>query len=456
MSKKLFKSIPRGIGKFCNKHKIFTRIIFYAAAAAIILVLVTELSLRYALRSDRIKNKITQTVSEKINGDFKIEKISAGLAGLDLRGVTIAAGRRQIAAVKRITLRFSLPALLKRELRVNAVLVDGLSADIIKDKNGKFNFEPLIAQNSAAAQEPRPEPKKSAPIIYPYINVLQFSDGNITYKDARQNMTITVRDLAVDMSGINLEGPFSASVNAAADFVYQNINVKNIKLGFSARPDLSKEFIEIVTLAAGHNDSSVNIRGQIWDFENPKIYFETETKKLVSSSFKDIMPLPDFDLSSLKTNGAITADLKNQKITLENLDINTVALKITANGWVTLGKKLIYKAATTGTINLDKTPRIMPMLAAYKPQGAAAWDLASENMDVSGVLTADNIGAYTDQAGTIDNLNAKINIKNIKHIDMPSMTANLNGYPFTSKLKISIEKTSGEITASLNAKRIYV
>ncbi|MCL2888376.1 MAG: AsmA family protein [Elusimicrobia bacterium] len=457
MLKKFFKSIPRGIAKFCNKHKIFTRIIFYAAAAVIILVLAAELTLRYALPSEKIKNKITQTVSEKINGDFKIDKISAGLTGLDLRGVTLAAGGRQIVSVNRVRVHFSLLALFKRELRVNAVLVDGLNANVIKDKTGKFNFEPLIPQTTTPAPQPQPEnQKKSNPLVYPYIRALQLTDGNITYKDEQQNIALTVRDLAVDMSGINLEGPFTAAVNAAADLAYQNINVQNIKLGLAARPDLSKEFVEIVTMAAGYKDSSINLRGQVWDFENPKIYFETETKKLVSSSFQDIVQTPEFDLTSLKTNGEISTDLKAQKITLENLDINTVASKITANGAVTLGKKLVYKAATTGTIALDKTPQLLPLLAAYKPQGTAAWDLASENMDVSGTLTADNIGAYTDAAGDLEKLNTKINIKDIKHIDMPSLTANLNGYPLESKLKISIGKTSGEVSASLKAKRIYV
>ena len=441
---------------FFKKHKIFTRVVFYGAAAAVVLLLAAELTLRYALPSDKIKNKITQSVSKTINGDFGIDKISAGLAGLDLRGVTVGAGGKKIASVKRVSVHFDLLALFHRQFHVTTVIIDGINANIIKDKNGKFNFEPLIPQSAPAPAAAPENQKKSNPLIYPFIRTLQISNSNISYKDEQSNISAAVRNLSVDMSGINLTGPFSVSVNAAVDAATPGINVQNVQIGLSARPDLSKEFVEIITMAAGYNGSSINLYGQLEGFENPTLYFGTETKKLVSSSFQNLVQTPEFDLTSLKTNGKISVDTAAQKITLANLDVDTIASKITANGEVSFGKKLNYKAATTGNIALDKTPQLLPMLAQFKPAGAAAWNLASENMGLSGTLTADKIGAFIDAAGTLDSVTTQINIKDLKHIEIPSLTGRLNNNPFGANLKININKADGEIVGAFNAKKVFI
>ncbi|ACC98469.1 Uncharacterized protein involved in outer membrane biogenesis [Elusimicrobium minutum Pei191] len=461
IKKFILKQIPK-IKDFFNRYKKPVRIVFYVISFIIIFLLCLELTLRYLTPTDFIKNKITAAVSQNCNADLELGKIRAGLSGVEIKNVYITSEGENIASARRVLLKLSFPSVFKRRFNVNKVLVEGVKLNILRDKNGVFNFERILPAETQGDKKQQGSASSGAPLIKLLVQRIRIDGSQIIFTDEVEDIKINVSSLGLDVEDFNFDKPFLITLNAIFSLGYKNMEAADINVGFSVNADFAsfnfeKAFVEIKDLIASFNTSSLYLRGKIVNFNAPKIVFNTGTHRLVSESFKEIIPdLPEFDLTSFKTNTSLNVDLPSQKITINSFNLNTVFTDINAEGYLKAGQTLEYDIKTQGMLTLAQLPDALPMAAEYKPQGAVEWDLKAEANDISGALAFKDIAAFLPQAGDLNEVNAEVNIKSVKDISMPELKGKLNKRDFYAKVKFLMTDTAGSLDVIFKAQRLFI
>ena len=130
---------------------------------------------------NKFKTDITKLVLEKkqrtlgIPGNISL-KVFPKL-GVELGQVTLSELKsdKQFLKLERAKLYVDLLPLLKKELLVDRIEIDGLVANVIKGRDGKFNFDDLLSK------EEKPEDALKFDV-----EGIKLGNAVVTYKDATQ------------------------------------------------------------------------------------------------------------------------------------------------------------------------------------------------------------------------------------------------------------------------------
>ena len=141
------------------KYAIYTVLVLLA------LVLIGGAIFAMTFDPNRYKDDIERIVQErtgrtlKLSGDLAVAVWPS--LGAKVGGVTLSERARgeQFLALESAHASVALMPLLRGEVIVDGISVAGLKAQVIKDKQGRFNFQDLLGEEKPAAQKPAPEPK---------------------------------------------------------------------------------------------------------------------------------------------------------------------------------------------------------------------------------------------------------------------------------------------------------
>ncbi len=131
----------------------------YGVGGLILLLLLAVAIIAATFNPNDYKDDIIKLVKEKkdrtlhIDGDIKLSywpKI-----GADLGKVSISEHKSQVefASVNSVKVALAVMPLLKKELVVDTVYVDGAKANIIKYKDGTTNFDDLLSKDDEESQD---------------------------------------------------------------------------------------------------------------------------------------------------------------------------------------------------------------------------------------------------------------------------------------------------------------
>ena len=124
----------------------------YGILGIIVLVLMVAGYFAVTFNPNDYKDEIVKLVKDKkernlhIDGDIKLTywpKIGADLGRLSL---SEHQSDTEFASVNSVKVSLAVMPLLKKELVVDTVYIDGAKANVIKNKNGKFNFDDLLSK----------------------------------------------------------------------------------------------------------------------------------------------------------------------------------------------------------------------------------------------------------------------------------------------------------------------
>ncbi len=296
--------------------------------------------------------------------------------GAKVAGVTLSERQpeRQFLSLDSAHASVALMPLLRGELIVDRVRVSGLKAQIVKGKDGRFNFQDLMEPQPGGEPAAKPEKKAEggggAPVKFD-IAGLNVERAALGYQDLTTGQDISISDLKLDTGRIaeNAQGKldFSATARRKAPPLEVKVALSGnyalkpdaVALDFSGRLDESnlKGKVTIARAAQSAHEFDVDIDKLDLD----RYLASSEKKKPEAAAKKEepAKPAKDADapvdlsgLKGLNAKGRLAIGaLQVQGLKLANLKTELSA----ADGRAQVGPHSanLYEGSLAGTVTLD-------------------------------------------------------------------------------------------------------
>jgi AsmA protein len=289
------------------------------------------------------KGEIAQKVKEQtgreftLNGDISLSVfpwlgMEIGEASL---GNAPGFGAEPFAAVRAAELRVKLLPLLRREIQIGTVVLDGLALRLQKNAVGQNNWDDIGPQEKP--DEPKPARDKPSEFKIETLEVaaLEIKDSTVLWDDAQSGDRYELR----------------------------KFNFSTGKLR-SAEPFLLKSEFELMAGKPAVS-SRVGLEGKVNADLDRKTY-RIDNFKLKADVAGDKLPGGKQPLS---LTGAVDLDLKNQKLSIKDLVLEAFTLKVTGQA---NGSRILDAPVFSGQIRAaDINPRaVMKALGKEEPKTA--------------------------------------------------------------------------------------
>jgi len=338
------------------------------------------------------------------------------------------------AQVKAAEIRIKLMPLLKKQLEMDTVVLDGLVLNLETDKNGKTNWDDLTQADEVVKEEAKPSKEKSGPALAAIsIAGVKLTNANILWSDASKGESYQLRNLnlntdplvpgeptAVDMAFdlISAKPEAKAHVTldtnvmvdmenqqyALTDLAFTTIAEgkalpfaqADIKLNGDIKADMVKQLVNVTDLALAakaNNDTQTidaNMVGQVTS--NLATQQTTVDGFELTANIKD--PSLPGEQADLKLTSNISANLKQQTLTLSALMLELEELMLAAD--IKANNILGDKPGFAGNIHIQ--PFSLRKLAN---------DMDIELPEMADNKTLENVEVKAELEGSTSHINAK-------------------------------------------------
>jgi AsmA protein len=264
--------------------------------------------------------------------------------------------------------------LLRKQIVVDTVFLDGLKLNLAKNAAGKTNWDDLVKPSTAEKADEKTMPGKEPGIGGISINKIDIRKADVTWKDQSSNTQYAVRNLDLQTGKIVVGEP--VDVQLAFDMESGKPPVsKHLDLKSRIKLDLEKQSLDITNLALAFDESRLSGTLGIRNFDKPAYRVDLALDQIdvdrympapaPADSAKPAAPAPaepvEIPLSLLRSLD-LQGKLGIQKLKAMNLRSTDVTIQVSAkNGLITLGpnQAKLYNGKYAGRTALDvrgKTP----------------------------------------------------------------------------------------------------
>ena len=337
-----------------KKLKLSAKILIYVLFFAFLIIAALHFTLIYVAPLESVKTKIINTIKEQTLADVKIGSISASIFDFHVKNIELDIEKQNIAKIDSAYIHFSLIKLLKGQLKVNRIAIEDMNIVIIKDKQGKFNFDSVF-ESPMFKSDPKKDAEKQKQEnkgnenekINPLnllLNSTQLHNCNITYIDEQADMTVTLSKTSFDMKSFKFDNSFKLNLFTDVYLKMKSMELESLNIALSATAslnemDLTTAKIQIVSFVLRLKNTVTVIKGNISGFTNPKANLSIKILNLCSQSLSGIMELPEFEVSEIDIQTLTNVNSDNGLVSVQKLDINVLDSTINATGNLNYGKQ---------------------------------------------------------------------------------------------------------------------
>lgn len=361
--------------------KRIIKILLFIVLAAALLTLLLNLALQFVLPLDSVKNKITGVISSSVNAPVSLADIRGNLRGFSLKGLNVG----DVITVKELRVKFAFMPLLKGQILIPSIVIDGLTFRAERAADGSFNFDKMFAP--AAAQ---PQPQDASPSAMPQILIESFrlTNSTLSYLDHAQNTDARAEKLSVKLDNFSLSEPFLLAVNAAvsaAQNEQQIISAVPLELAAKIKLDLPAGAADVQNSDLDFLSTQINVKGPVnYGASSPEFNFDVLLKSNLDglsavSLVKGYAPKGALSVSAKVTQNTLQAD----------------AILTDAGALLPQAGELTDVAATiTAALTDIKVTDLNGKLNGHAFNGEAAYLAQKTGADVTAFLKADKLDTH--------------------------------------------------------------
>ncbi len=320
--------------------------------------------------------------------------------------------------------------LLSKQVVVDRVQIDALSASIVKGRNGKFNFDDLVNPHAMPAEKPADTPQTKVQAFKVDIDSVKIDNASISYKDEGNGTQIAVSQLNLQTGRIADKMPTTLELSAKLDGVKPKAALSlDLKSGMTMDLDAGKfAFTELAVSLAGDGSGAVEgVELSRFSAKAPKLMIDMAGGQI------------DMDRVALSVSGKRQGDLFELSLDAPRLRLSQSASSGEAiSGAVKIGgrQKLDARFNLSGVSGNTKSFAISSITLDYNAASAASSAVGALSTALTGNLDA--------QIFALKNIDANVKIVN------PNIPAGTVFLPIQGSMRADLGK--GRVTADLRTR----
>ncbi len=433
--------------------KKFIKILAVLIVIAVVLLGVAALALKLMFPLAKLKVMAQEYVAQNYNRDIDFSDVSLNLIGVKIKSFKLSdeggfeAGN--FISADSAVVKVELMPLFKKQIKISTIGFDGVEINVIKNADGKFNFDNLIP---ASADEVSPQPEQdqlsSAPLAMDLTaKDIYIKNSDVTYKDLQNGMEFSVEDVNFTVDDFDYNNPFSFELSFNTSVNTGNIKITPVKILAKgivniAGMELEKASAEITDFAVEYKGFRINMTGGISNLQMPDLSLKGEISGIDSELAAEFVSgdIPSFALPVINLEAKASADLENSKAEVSKFDISLGKSYIKNTAAVDFSKpEISYAESTSLNVNLSEVSDISKeLLAAFKLKGSVTGDIkavsaGSDKPLVTGSVVLKDIGAAA-MGKILSSLNGEIKINSLDDIKTNTIKGVFDGSDFKTSL----------------------
>ncbi|WP_341714375.1 AsmA family protein [Limnobacter sp.] len=450
-----------------------------AAAAAILVNTIDQQALL---------NKASAVVKEKQQRDLAftgpVQLKWFPSIGADLNGVTLSEFQStdQFLKADKVSISLALLPLLSSEVVVDAVQASGVTVNVVKNADGKFNFDDLSNPETTdqVEQEMEDAPAEGGQAVNFSVDSIALENLNVTYADKQTGLEASLNNFAMQSGRIEqgvptdiaLKGNVKANkpqadlnidLNTRLEFgLGENLyaNFENLKFAVLGQLDQQQADVNVQASTLNVNPNTLEVKAQSLDakakgqlpnvgafdvsLSSPSLELSDTVARGEAFNFKADLKQPTRSINATLDLTGLQGNLKQAVSAALNTTVNmvegerTVNLKLASPMSLNMKSELIELAALTGQLDV-KDPAL--------PKKQASMPLA-------GRLAVNN----TEKTAELD-LNSKFEATSfdlkaaVKNFSKPAITAVLNADKLDIDALLPPKKNANTETAASSGEK---
>ena len=198
------------------------KILAWLCGISLFLVIAAFVALKILLPVEKMRKLTVELLSAQLHREVKLDGISIALGGVKINGLAVSElpdfSKGTMLKTDSVQVSFRLLPLLRKQFEIGRISIDGLQANIVRGKDGLFNFSDISAKQASGQAQAVSSSTATAAMPAISISKLSLADSFIAYKDDALGFKADIRNLDFQGREISLNKPFSFSLSMEADF----------------------------------------------------------------------------------------------------------------------------------------------------------------------------------------------------------------------------------------------
>ncbi len=225
---------------------------FFIGVVALFAIIIVGLVIAISMVNlNKYKPQIEKAVKQNSGYDMKIAgDISASFSpiGISISGVSISnpqiKSNQKFFNMGKLSVAVELKPLLSKQVKVKYIVLNDLTLDIKKLKNGKFNFAVAKKESKKVSSKGKTETQEKQKTALPAVNVkeVRIKNANINFKDLKtgaiakvQNISVNVDNIGFDPSKKMLQAVSFDAKTKIAKVTFNQYNIKDISVALNMK-----------------------------------------------------------------------------------------------------------------------------------------------------------------------------------------------------------------------------
>lgn len=428
-----------------DMKKLF-KLLVKIAVVCVILLAAGLIALRIMFPPEKLKAMAVDYAKTNLQREISFDKISFNVIGVTLDNFALSENTTfqngTFVKADKLVVKLALMPLLKKRVEISTVSVDGLDVNVIKNKDGSFNFDTLIPASDGADTPAETAQEDNSGLAFVLLaDRIVLNNCNFTYKDLQTGMDASVNKLQVEIREFDLDSPFDVKIKFTTEYSAARLNMTvpvSISLRtFLANLNMPEAYVTVNDISASYKTVKLQLKGGVKNFEAPQAELTGTLSGISNATVAEILPdLPHFSLPVINMAVKASADLEKSTAVISLIKLSVMDSALSASGtagWASATPTYSVKADLS--TDLGQIVQMTDTVADFQPGGLITGSFKAtdknDGQDVSGQVTLKNVSAMYAPF-TVKDLNGTVKIASINDISCPSLTGLLNGEKFSS------------------------
>ncbi|MGW8248121.1 MAG: AsmA family protein [Acidiferrobacterales bacterium] len=187
------------------------KIFLYTIGFLVLLLVAAAVAATLFINPNDYKDDIVKVVHEKTGRELQLKgDIQLSLfpwLGLQLGQTSLGNapgfGAKPMASIDKVDVKLKLLPLLRKQVEVDTVVLDGLELNLARNKRGTSNWDDLLTRTAPREKKPaeaKPAPAAAAPLAALTIGGIDIRNAQLHWVDAQSGTSANVRNLSLQTS----------------------------------------------------------------------------------------------------------------------------------------------------------------------------------------------------------------------------------------------------------------